>query len=288
MSLKSLFSSSSRKSTDPHESTASGPQCRYIMDSGLRCRRQPSVTGSGICLHHENQILQLRRDEAQDLANEALSGISDFTSALNINQVLGPILALALQRRYSPRELDSFTRSLRLLLKSQPDAAVEVSLAKWRKSLASTRSSQTPATSTDRESDHGVVAAGLARPGFAEAEAQESPDHSKHEHPAPGAPDAELASGLGTAAQEATRSAERPPQTQAASHPISNPLSLRQRIEEIYRGDRPPQPKKAPVPPPSPEPEPKPEPEPDDHVVWLGPRPTILLPNVPPFLRRKK
>lgn len=118
----SIFSWSSKSEGDAARDVVhanlSPSQCRYILDSNRRCRRQASVTGTGLCLHHEAHLLQCRQDQAAALRAQALASGNDFTSALAINRVLGNLLALGLERQYSPRELDSFTRILNSALRS--------------------------------------------------------------------------------------------------------------------------------------------------------------------------
>jgi hypothetical protein len=82
-------------------------RCQYRYANGKRCRLSGSKLHFGFCSHHfslsDSSASQRSCDDSEDLSSELLPELSQFNSAININQFLARLMALVTKGRISPR-----------------------------------------------------------------------------------------------------------------------------------------------------------------------------------------
>jgi hypothetical protein len=93
-----------REATKPNSINHS--RCRHFSASGRRCRLRVLDTRSNLCFRHSALIAavsQPPQDDSIDLSPELLPQLSEFDSAVDINQFLARLLVLVTKGRISPR-----------------------------------------------------------------------------------------------------------------------------------------------------------------------------------------
>ena len=82
-------------------------RCQYRYANGKRCRLSDSKPHLGFCSHHfslsNSGASQHSCNDSEDLSSELLPELSEFNSAININQFLARLLVLVTKGRISPR-----------------------------------------------------------------------------------------------------------------------------------------------------------------------------------------
>jgi len=82
-------------------------RCQYRYANGKRCRLSDSKPHLGFCSHHfslsNSGASQHSYNDSEDLSSELLPELSEFNSAININQFLARLLVLVTKGRISPR-----------------------------------------------------------------------------------------------------------------------------------------------------------------------------------------
>jgi hypothetical protein len=82
-------------------SSTKGPCCRHYTDRGRRCQLPVVDPRSGFCFRHAKP--QPAPSDSVDLSAELIGELSDFQSAVAINNFLANLLALVTKGRVSPR-----------------------------------------------------------------------------------------------------------------------------------------------------------------------------------------
>jgi hypothetical protein len=82
-------------------SSTKGLRCRHYTDHGRRCQLPVLDTRSGFCFRHAKP--QPAHSDSDDLSAELLGELSEFESALEINQFLANLLVQVTKGRVSPR-----------------------------------------------------------------------------------------------------------------------------------------------------------------------------------------
>ena len=129
MSISRAKSSTSKKSTRVRTMNKPFPQdhlCRFLLAGNRRCQRVRGCTGSGLCILHDRQLMQLRDAESASLGDAALGKVTDFNSAVAIHAVLSRVVILGLQRRYTTKEVSVFTYAIQSLRQTLGEAAYEI------------------------------------------------------------------------------------------------------------------------------------------------------------------
>jgi hypothetical protein len=129
MSVKHSKSLTSKKSTRVRTMSKPFPQdhlCRFLLAGNRRCQRVRGCTGSGLCILHDRQLMQLRDAESSSLGDAALGKVTDFNSAIAIHAVLSRVVILGLQRRYTTKEVSVFTYAIQSLRQTLDEAAYEI------------------------------------------------------------------------------------------------------------------------------------------------------------------
>ncbi len=129
MSISRAKSSTSKKSTRVRTMNKPFPQdhlCRFLLAGNRRCQRVRGCTGSGLCILHDRQLMQLRDAESASLGDAALGKVTDFNSAVAIHAVLSRVVILGLQRRYTTKEVSVFTYAIQSLRQTLDEAAYEI------------------------------------------------------------------------------------------------------------------------------------------------------------------
>ncbi len=129
MSISRSKSSTSKKSTRVRTMNKPFPQdhlCRFLLAGNRRCQRVRGCTGSGLCILHDRQLMQLRDAESSSLGDAALGKVTDFNSAIAIHAVLSRVVILGLQRRYTTKEVSVFTYAIQSLRQTLDEAAYEI------------------------------------------------------------------------------------------------------------------------------------------------------------------
>ncbi len=82
-------------------------RCQYRYANGKRCRLSGSKPHFGFCSHHfclsNPGASPESYSDSQDLSSDLLPELSEFSSAINVNQFLARLLVLVTQGRISPR-----------------------------------------------------------------------------------------------------------------------------------------------------------------------------------------
>jgi hypothetical protein len=129
MSISHAKSSTSKNSTRIRTMNQPFPQdhlCRFLLAGNRRCQRVRGCTGSGLCILHDRQLMQLRDAESKSLGDAALGQVTDFNSAVAIHAVLSRVVILGLQRRYTTKEVSVFTYAIQSLRQTLDEAAYEI------------------------------------------------------------------------------------------------------------------------------------------------------------------
>ena len=129
MSISRAKSSTSKKSSRVRTIHQPFPQdhlCRFLLAGNRRCQRVRGCTGSGLCILHDRQLMQLRDAESMSLGDAALGKVTDFNSAIAIHAVLSRVVILGLQRRYTTKEVSVFTYAIQSLRQTLDEAAYEI------------------------------------------------------------------------------------------------------------------------------------------------------------------
>ena len=129
MSISHAKSSTSENSTRIRTMNQPFPQdhlCRFLLAGNRRCQRVRGCTGSGLCILHDRQLMQLRDAESKSLGDAALGQVTDFNSAVAIHAVLSRVVILGLQRRYTTKEVSTFTYAIQSLRQTLDEAAYEI------------------------------------------------------------------------------------------------------------------------------------------------------------------
>jgi hypothetical protein len=100
--------------------------CRFLLSGNRRCQRVRGCTGSGLCILHDRQLMQLRDAESKSLGDAALGQVTDFNSAVAIHAVLSRVGILGLQRRFTTKEVSVFTYAIQSLRQTLDEAAYEI------------------------------------------------------------------------------------------------------------------------------------------------------------------
>jgi hypothetical protein len=82
-------------------SSTQGPRCRHYTDRGRRCQLPVVDTRSGYCFRHVKP--QPAPSDSADLSAELIGELSDFQSAVAINNFLTNLLVQVTKGRVSPR-----------------------------------------------------------------------------------------------------------------------------------------------------------------------------------------
>src|SRR6266852_8377409 len=84
-------------------------RCQHLFPNGKRCRKFASGSHLGLCFQHLTESaaigsgLQQPPNDSLDLSAELLPQLSEFNSAIDINQFLARLLVLVTKGRVSPR-----------------------------------------------------------------------------------------------------------------------------------------------------------------------------------------
>jgi hypothetical protein len=105
--IKTPAVTTKKASAPPRAST--GGRCQHRFPNGKRCRKYASDSHFGLCLQHYEASaaigagLQQPPNDSLDLSTELLPQLSEFDSAVDINQFLARLLVLVTKGRISPR-----------------------------------------------------------------------------------------------------------------------------------------------------------------------------------------
>ncbi len=111
-------------------------RCQHLFPNGKRCRKFASGSHLGLCLHHLTESaaigagLQQPPNDSLDLSGELLPQLSEFNSALDINQFLARLLTLVTKGRISPRRASVLAYITNQLLHSHRAITLETKPAK--------------------------------------------------------------------------------------------------------------------------------------------------------------
>jgi hypothetical protein len=98
----------SRKDSSLRRASTEG-RCQHCFPNGKRCRRYATDSHFGLCLEHFKASaaigagLQQPPNDSLDLSPDLLPELSEFNSAVDINQFLARLLVLVTKGRVSPR-----------------------------------------------------------------------------------------------------------------------------------------------------------------------------------------
>jgi hypothetical protein len=90
----------------PKPSSPNHPRCRHFTADGSRCRLAVLDARTNLCFRHSALIAaaaQPPQNDSEDLSAELLPELSEFNSAVDINQFLARLLVLVTKGRISPR-----------------------------------------------------------------------------------------------------------------------------------------------------------------------------------------
>jgi hypothetical protein len=91
--------------------------CKHHTRKG-RCRMLVADPGTGLCADHARR--QHKRDNSASLAAELTEGLTEFKSAIPINDFLSRLLRFQAQERISPRRAAVMAYTCNLLLRTLP------------------------------------------------------------------------------------------------------------------------------------------------------------------------
>ncbi len=99
-------------------STNDLPRCQHRTRTGRRCRHAVSNAAAGLCSTHAPA--HSNRSEESDLSATLTSGLTEFKSAIPINDFLSRLLLLEAQDRIPPRRAAVMAYTCNLLLRTLP------------------------------------------------------------------------------------------------------------------------------------------------------------------------
>lgn len=98
--------------------SADQPRCKHFTANGRRCRLRPLDSGSGLCFRHAS--LQNAKSDAIDLTSAFGDSLTDFKSAVQINEFLAKLALLLVQNRISCRRAAVLAFISNLTLRTLP------------------------------------------------------------------------------------------------------------------------------------------------------------------------
>ena len=115
--------SNSSPLNDSHALTASPETgCKHHTRNG-RCRMPVADPLTSLCAEHARP--RQKRDQAASLSAELIAGLTEFKSAVRINDFLSRLLLLQAQERISPRRAAVMAYTCNLLLRTLPAINLE-------------------------------------------------------------------------------------------------------------------------------------------------------------------
>jgi hypothetical protein len=94
------------------------PRCQHRTPTGRRCRHAVSSPAAGVCSKHAiSHIIHL---EESDLSATLTAGLTEFKSAIPINDFLSRLLKLEAADRIHPRRAAVMAYTCNLLLRTLP------------------------------------------------------------------------------------------------------------------------------------------------------------------------
>jgi len=94
------------------------PRCQHRTPTGRRCRHAVSSVAAGVCSKHA--ITRPIRIEEGDLSAFLTAGLTEFKSAIPINDFLSRLLHLEAEDRIHPRRAAVMAYTCNLLLRTLP------------------------------------------------------------------------------------------------------------------------------------------------------------------------
>ena len=98
-------------------STNDLPRCQYRTRTGRRCCHAVSSAAAGLCSKH---VPSPSRSEKSDLSASLTAGLTEFKSAVPINEFLSRLLLLEAEDRISPRRAAVMAYTCNLILRTLP------------------------------------------------------------------------------------------------------------------------------------------------------------------------
>lgn len=99
-------------------STNDLPRCQYRTCTGRRCRHAVSNAATGLCAKHAHS--RPNRFEESDLSATLTVGLTEFRSAVPVNEFLSRLLLLEAEDRISPRRAAVMAYTCNLILRTLP------------------------------------------------------------------------------------------------------------------------------------------------------------------------
>lgn len=99
-------------------STNDLPRCQHRTRTGRRCRHDVSNAAAGLCSTHAPA--QSNRSEESDLSAYLTAGLTEFKSAVPINEFLSRLLHLQAEYRIPPRRAAVMAYTCNLILRTLP------------------------------------------------------------------------------------------------------------------------------------------------------------------------
>ncbi len=99
-------------------STNDLPRCQHRTRTGRRCRHAVSNAATGLCTKHAPS--RANRIEESDLSTTLTAGLTEFKSAVPINEFLSRLLLLQAEDRISPRRAAVMAYTCNLILRTLP------------------------------------------------------------------------------------------------------------------------------------------------------------------------
>jgi hypothetical protein len=110
-----------KQQTSKSSSVDLSSRCRYYTEDGRRCCLRVLDAGSGLCFRHAQlQEVHSEGDGAGDLSALLTAGLSEFKSAVPINDFLSRLLLYQAQGRIPPRRAAVMAYTRNLLLRTLP------------------------------------------------------------------------------------------------------------------------------------------------------------------------
>jgi hypothetical protein len=89
------------QTTANSSSSNNSSRCQQHLANGTRCRSLIADNGSGLCFHHAK--LHKKQSETADLSTFLIGDLTEFKSAVPINDFLSRLLRLLAENRIAPR-----------------------------------------------------------------------------------------------------------------------------------------------------------------------------------------
>ncbi len=105
-------------------STNDLPRCQHRTRTGRRCRHAVSNAATGLCAKHAHS--RPNRFEESDLSAYLTAGLTEFKSAVPVNDFLSRLLLLEAEDRISPRRAAVMAYTCNLILRTLPAIEHEV------------------------------------------------------------------------------------------------------------------------------------------------------------------